>query len=198
MKDPQALFNASPEAFFEELGNRFKALDTRIDRLSERMDRLADVIETHLTTGIPVVRAASERRDWSYDVRMPNIYFDNVYDLETGPNMVKRWVNGTGRINGRLALPRDLPLAFEILISDFVTDEARRSFSLMVDNLRVGWEESGPKLYRAIVPPSASARGLAFTLGVDPAACGSQPEVSFAFSSISVHSMEGDGVSAAA
>lgn len=198
MKDPQALFNASPEAFFEELGNRFRALDARLDRLNERIDRLADVIETHLTTGIPVARAAAERQDWSYDVRMPNIYFDNVYDLETGPNYVKRWVNNTGRLNGRLALPRDLPLAFEVMVADFVTDEARRSFALTVDNMRVGWEEAGPKLYRAIVPPAPRASGLSFVLGVDPAACGEKTEVSFSFSSIAVHPAEGAGVPAAA
>ena len=198
MKDPHALFNASPEAFFEELGNRFQAMDKRIERLGERIDRLVDVIETHLTTGIPMVRAAAERRDWSYDVRMPNIYFDNLYDLETGSSSVKRWVNGAGRISGRLALPRDLPLAFEVMVTDFVTDEARRSFALTADNLRLGWEEAGPKLYRAIVPPSATARGLGFTLGVDPASYGETQEVSFAFSSISVHPAEEDGIPATA
>lgn len=187
MKDPQALFNASPEAFFEELGNRFRTLDARIDRLNERIDRLADVIESHLTTGLPIARAVAERRDWSYDVRMPNIYFDNVFDLETGANYVKRWVSGTGRIAGRLALPRDIPLAFEILVMDFATDEARRSFALSVDNQRVAWEEAGPKLYRAVVGPSPTARGLGFTVGIDPATLGEKKEVSFSFSSISVH-----------
>jgi hypothetical protein len=198
MKDPQALFNASPEAFFEELGNRFRDLDARLDRLGERVDRLAEVIESHLTTGLPIARAAAERRDWAYDVRMPNIYFDNVFDLETGTNYVKRWVNASGRIAGTLALPRDTAFAFEVIVCDFVSPEAGRSFSLSVDNARIAWEEAGPKLFRAIVPPAPAARGLAFSLGVDPALCPPDKDVSFSFASISVHPAEGAGVPVAA
>ena len=190
MKDPHALFNASPEAFFEELGVRFRALDARLDRLGAHLDQLAEVIESHLASGIPASRAAAERRDWSYDVRMPNIYFENVFDLETGPNYVKRWVNGTGRITGRLALPRDLPLAFEALVCDFATGEAGRDFSLTVDGRIVPWTEPGPRLFRAVIPADAGARGLSFTLGVDPANCGGK-DVSFSFASLSVHPAEG-------
>jgi len=198
MKDPQALFNASPEAFFEELGSRFRAIDARIDQIGARIDRLAEVIESHLTTTIPTARAAAERRDWSYDVRMPNIYFDNVFDLESGPNYVKRWVNQSGRIAGRLALPRDIALAFEIIVCDFATPEAGRSFALSVDDRVLAWEEAGPRLFRAIVPPNPAMRGLGFTVGVDPALCGDQKDVSFSFSSISVHPVEEAGVPAAA
>lgn len=191
MKDPQSLFNASPEAFFEELGAQFRGLDARIDRLSARLDSLADVMESHLTSGIPASRAASQRRDWSYDVRMPNIYFSNVFDLETGPNYVKRWVNGSGALTGRLALPRDVPLAFEILVCDFATVQAGISFALQVDGRALRWEEPGPRLFRAVVPPDPTARGLAFSLGVDPKACDGK-DVSFSFSSISVHPVEAD------
>lgn len=186
MKDPQALFNASPEAFFEELGARFRDLDARIDRLASRLDGLASVLESHLTVGIPVSRAAAERRDWSYDVRMPNIYFENVFDLETGPNYVKRWVNGGGSISGRLALPRDVPLAFEVMICDFVAPEIEAAFALSVDGRAIRWQEAGPRLFRALVPPDTMARGLAFVLGVDRNLCEGK-DVSFSFSSISVH-----------
>ena len=192
MKDPHALFNASPEAFFEELGARFRAIDTRLDRLAGRVERLAEVIESHLATGIAASRAASERREWSYDVRMPNIYFDNVFDVEAGPNWVKRWVNATGRIAGRLALPRDIPLVFEVLVCDFATPDAGADFSLAVDGRPIGWMEPGPRLFRAVIPPDAGAQGLAFSLGVDPATCGGR-DVSFSFSSISVHPADAAG-----
>lgn len=189
MKDPQSLFKASPEAFFEELGAQFRSLDARIDRLAARLDSLAEVMESHLSSGIPVSRAAGKRSDWSYDVRMPNIYFDNVFDLETGPNYVKRWVNGSGRLAGTLALPRDVPLAFEILVCDFATAQAGLGFALTVDGRALRWAEPGPRLFRAIVPPDPSVRGLAFSLGVDPAHCGGK-DVSFSFSSITVHPVE--------
>lgn len=189
MKDPQSLFNASPEAFFEELGAQFRSLDARLERMAARLDSLADVMESHLSSSIPVSRAGGQRSHWSYDVRLPNIYFGNVFDLETGPNYVKRWVNGSGKLAGTLALSRDVPLAFEILICDFATARAGLSFALTVDGRVLRWAEPGPRLFRAIVPPDPSVRGLAFSVDVDPAHCGGK-DVSFSFSSITVHPLQ--------
>jgi len=187
------LFHASPELFFEDLSRRLRVIDERIERLTGRIDDLAEAMETFMRKDLPALRARPDVTAWTFHALMPNTVFETVYEAELLPTGAKRWVNATGRLAARLALPRTRQYHFEVLVADFVSPEAEASFVLKVGGQHCPWLSRDGKLFKALVPEDPDAATLDFVLEVDPAACGDR-DVSFSFQTIRVYA---NGTSAA-
>jgi len=181
------LFNASPEACFEKIAQTLKLLDQSLQRNTMELQKIAEIVDKVMLGRLATYTAAENRR-WCYDARLPNKYFDDVFEVEPAGNGFKRWVGASGMIGGTLLLPRALQYDFEAQIVDFATPEARDSFSLGIDGQTYPWLSTADGLYRTIIQEAPGRDELEFSLSIDPATCGPD-KVSFSFASLHIEAL---------
>lgn len=121
---------------------------------------------------------------WMYDVRLPNIYFSDVFNFEVADGRAKRWVGRSGSIGTKLLLPRNCQYDFTFHAADFVTPEARDTLKLSINGEPYSWLDKTDSAFHTMVLESTEAVDLEFVLAVDPAHLLESKDVSFSFSQI--------------
>ena len=180
------LYDASPEECFKELGDTIDGLKAQVAELvrrSELLENLFDGVVKSLATR-PV--AAPPPTSWTYDVRLPNLYFKDVFEPEIGPGFAKRWVSGTGILKTSLRLPRNVQYDFAIQVVDFPLPEYEETFYIQVDGRRYNWLKTENRKFQTIILEDPSATELDFEVGVIVSPQTAEKNVSFSFSEIQI------------
>lgn len=180
------LYEASPAAAFAELENDLDRLQTRLAAMSVQAEALRDTFENALKALTERVVASPAPTRWTYDARLPNLYFDNVFEPEITPEAAKRWVRRLGSLTTRLALPRSVQYDFSVAIVNFAAPECRASFRLAVDGEVYPWLSQDGNLFSTVILEDPQADGLAFQLLVDTDVLPEDRDVSFSFSTIDI------------
>jgi hypothetical protein len=180
------LYDASPEECFKELGDTIDTLKAQVAELAQRNELLENlfdgVVKTLATRSVAEVPATS----WTYDVRLPNLYFKDVYEPEIGPGFVKRWVSGVGILKANLRLPRNVQYDFSIQVVDFPLPEYEETFYIQVDGRRYNWLKTENRKFETIILEDPAATDLEFELGVTVNPAIEEGNVSFSFSEIQI------------
>ncbi len=175
-------YQLAPDDFFAGVNRGFADLRAAMSRLAGHIDAQADMIaELSRTRMLPPPPPAEVAR-WSYDARLPNFLFADVFE----PEGAKRWVGRAGRIAARLRLPRNAQYDLAIDIESFVCPEAAQSFHLRINDVRYPWLSHQDGHYASLVMEDAEACDLAFEIGIDSATIPAGQSVSFAFRTIDV------------
>ena len=180
------LYEASPEAAFGELEQDLDQLKTRLADVSAQAEALRDTFEKALKALTERVVTTPSPTRWTYDARLPNQYFDNVFEPEITPEAAKRWVRRSGSLTTRLALPRDVQYDFSVVIANFAAPECRATFRLAVDGTVYPWLAQDGNVFSTVILEDPRADGLAFQLSVDTDALPQDRDVSFSFSTIDI------------
>ncbi len=202
-------FENSPERYFSDLDTTFANLRSAGAALAKRLDALTAFCDELAVTRVTAEAAGPLPQRWTYDARLPNHVFDDVFEAEPVPLGAKRWVGGSGRIAATLRLPRTLQYDITVHIEDFVSDAAAQSFYLRIDGVQYPWLDHAGKRYASLilaeppapaippVPPalvpsapvllqSAALSTLAFEIGIDRATIPIDRDVAFSFRLIDV------------
>jgi hypothetical protein len=178
------LYDASPEECFKELTESIDTLKVQMAEFTRRSEALEGMFEGVIkglaTRTIAEVPATS----WIYDVRLPNLYFSDVYEPEIGPNFAKRWVGASGVLKASLRLPRNVQYDFSIQVLDFVLPEYEETFYLQVDGHRYDWLNRENRRFDTIILEDPNAGELTFEIGVHADPQHNEKNVSFSFSEI--------------
>src|SRR5579862_7680149 len=161
------LYEASPEAAFVELGNDLERLKAQLAAATAQAGALREVFEKALQALTEQVVVAPAPTRWTYDARLPNQYFDNVFEPEVTPEAAKRWVRRSGSLATRLALPRDVQYDFTVAVVNFAVPGCRASFHLAVDGKVYPWLSQEGNVFSTVILEDPQADGLAFQLAVD-------------------------------
>jgi hypothetical protein len=187
------LYEASPEAAFAELDQNLAQLEKRLTMISETADGLHRVFESALrAVSQPAMLLPAPAR-WTYDVRLPNLYFDDVYEPELTEEGAKMWVRRSARLRARLGLPRNVQYDFRISIVDFAVPDGRDSFRIAVDGRIYPWLSTDANVFSTIILEAPGTDGLEFELSLDTDLMPAE-DVSFSFSRIDVN-RRADGAS---
>ncbi len=178
-------FQLAPDDFFTGVDRGFADLRAAVGEIAGHVDAQAELIADLTRIRMMPAQAAQMSR-WSYDARLPNQLFADVFEPEGVPDGAKRWVGLTARIAGRLRLPRNAQYDLVIDIDAFVSPEAARSFYLRIDGVQYPWLSQHDRRYASLVLEDDGAADLAFEIGVDPATIPPGRDVSFAFRAIDV------------
>jgi hypothetical protein len=180
------LYEASPEAAFTEIEDEVAELKVRLAAFSEMTDGLNRSLESALKTLVTRITIQPPPTCWSYDARLPNPYFDNLFEPEVGPDVTKRWVRSSGVLKTRLNLPRNVQYDFSISVVNFATPEFRESIRLMIDGKAYPWLSTENRIYSTIVLEDLHAEGLEFEVSVETELLPEDKDVSFSFSRIDI------------
>jgi hypothetical protein len=140
------------------------------------------VVKTLATRAVAEPAATS----WTYDVRLPNLYFKDVFEPEIGPGFAKRWVSGSGILKANLRLPRNVQYDFSIQVLDFALPEYEETFYIQVDGRRYSWLKKSNREFHTIILENPTATELDFELGVRVSPEIAEKNVSFSFSEIQI------------
>jgi hypothetical protein len=185
MKRLYRLYEASPAAAFAEIEEDLAQLEKRLATISEAAAALHGLVESTLRTiSTPAVAVPAPTR-WTFDVRLPNLYFDNVYDPELTETGAKMWVRRSGLLRTRLALPRVVQYDFSISVVDFAVPEWRQTFRLSVDGRVYPWLSVESGIFSTIILEAPEADALEFELSVASDVLPAD-DVSFSFSGIEI------------
>jgi hypothetical protein len=179
-------FELSPEEFFAQIDRSFADLRGSVAALASRVDALAALGEELARTRLPAAAAAPPAARWTWDVRLPNYLFDDLFEHEAVAGGAKRWVGAGGRISATLVLPRHVQYDLVVHIEDFVSDAAAQSFWLRIDDVQYPWLSHEEKRYTSLVLADTARDVLHFEIGVDPASIPADRDVSFSFRMIDV------------
>jgi hypothetical protein len=179
-------FQISPEEYFADLDRTLADARTGLAALDRRMDELTELCGALARARVSETRLHAPPVRWSYDSRLPNYLFDDVFEPEAVEGGAKRWVGRSGRIAATLHLPRHVQYDLAIQIADFAGDAAARSFYLRIDGEQFPWLSHEGKRYASMTLSDGTAGTLTFEIGVDPATIGADSDVSFSFRSIDV------------
>lgn len=184
-------FQLAPDDFFAGVDRGFADLRATVGGLANHIDAQAELIaELSRTRMLPPPPPAAVAR-WSYDARLPNFLFVDVFEPEllpdgATPGGAKRWVGRAARIAARLRLPRNAQYDIGIEIDGFVSPAAAQSFYLRINGIQYPWLSHQDGRYASLVQEDAEADDLAFEIGIDPATIPAGQDVSFAFRAIDV------------
>lgn len=179
-------FELSPENYFADVDRNFKSLRTAVATVEQRLDSLAALYEELAATRAIMQADQPLPQRWTWDVRLPNYVFDDIFEAEPVGDAAKRWVGGSGRIEATLRLPRTLQYEMVIQIEDFVSEEAARSFFLRIDGVQYPWLGHADKRYTSLILADPEATTLTFEIGIDRTTITAGRDVSFSFRSIDV------------
>lgn len=179
-------YQLAPDDFFAGVDRGFADLRATMGSLAGHIDAQADMIAELSRTRMLRPPPPAEVARWSYDARLPNFLFADVFEPEAAPEGAKRWVGRAGRIAARLRLPRNAQYDLAIDIESFVCPEAAQSFYLRINDARYPWLSHQDGRYASLVMEDAEACDLAFEIGIDPATIPAGQSVSFAFRTIDV------------
>jgi hypothetical protein len=186
MSKSYSLFNASPREFLQEYDATVGEHSKRLRDLEIQSEKMLDLYESMVREQVPLMRRTAPMTRWSYDARLPNLYFPEAYEPELGDNGVKRWVSNAGRIGASLALDCGSQYDFVVEIVSFVSEEARSSFALKVNGKSYGWLSTAANRFWTVILEDREASTLDFDLSIDPATCPDGSSVSFAFANIDI------------
>ncbi|MBK8211957.1 MAG: hypothetical protein IPK78_20470 [Rhodospirillales bacterium] len=175
------LFLASEDAFFTSLECRIAELEGRLFECEGQIENYAAICERLSAHALAAMTRGPAPTAWSYDVRMPNIYFDDVFDIEWSDGDAKRWVGAGNALKGQLLLDRRHQYRVNVEIVNFVSAEAESSFSISVGNTDLPWLEMSERIYSTIIPEAANESILAFRIGVSNESRSAEKDVSFSF-----------------
>lgn len=179
-------FQLAPDDFFAGVDRGFADLRATVGGLANHIDAQAELIaELSRVRMLPPPPPADLAR-WSYDARLPNFLFVDVFEPEMLPDGAKRWVGRVARIAARLRLPRNAQYDLGIDIDGFVSPAAAQSFYLRINGVQYPWLSHQDSRYASLVLEDAEADDLAFEIGIDPATIPAGQDVSFAFRAIDV------------
>jgi hypothetical protein len=179
------LFRASPEGFFSALDVKLKELKAQIDEIRAQLEGVTEIADSF-------IYSAPARRDespaptrWTFEARLPNIYFDDVFEAETVVEP-KRWVGMSGRLAWTLRLPRAVQYDFAVQCVNFGSNEMRDTFRLHVNGTKYPWLEIEGEWHRTIILEAKDEAELEFELSVDPATRAPGVDVTFSFARIDI------------
>jgi len=152
--------------------------------MSHYVNDIAKLSDSLITEVTPRGTQSPPPTKWLYDVRLPNIFFDDVFNVEIFEAGAKRWVGRSGSIGAKLALPRNCQYDFTFHAVDFISPEVRETLTLSINGETYSWLDETGSVFRTVVLESADAAHLEFTLAVDPASLAESDTVSFSFSQI--------------
>lgn len=165
MNKLEALYNVSPNLYFQHLEQTLEALATRLERAEEAIATTQGNILPLLRSSQPV--SAQPVDSWLFDARMPNYYFDNIYEPEIGELYFKRWVGPQAITTWRLDLDRRFQYVVEVDVVDFQTPEYRAQLVLRVDGDPHPWLQTAEKHFKTVVSPRKLAdEPVLFELGI--------------------------------
>jgi hypothetical protein len=180
------LYDASPEECFKELGDTLDTLKAQVAELAHRSELLENlfdgVVKNLATRPVAEVPATS----WTYDVRLPNLYFKDVFEPEIGPGFAKRWVSGNGILRANLRLPRNVQYDFSIKVVDFPLPEYEETFYIQADGRRYNWLKAENRKFETIILEDPTAMDLEFEVGVIVSPAIGERNISFSFSEIQI------------
>jgi hypothetical protein len=178
-------FQISPEDYFAGADRAFAELRASLGSVTARTDALTDLCAEFVRMRLPMLATAPATR-WSYDARLPNFVFADVFEPEaTSDGGFKRWVNGSGRLATRLRLPRHVQYDIAIQVEDFCSEAAARSFYLRIDGVQYPWLENADRRYTSIILEDIEAETIDLEIGVAPEAMPGG-DTTFSFRSIDV------------
>jgi hypothetical protein len=177
-------FQLSPEEFFAGADRAFAELRASLGSVVARTDALADLCAEMARTRLPL-QASPPATRWSYDARLPNLVFADVFEPEALPDGgFKRWVNASGRLATRLRLPRHVQYDLVVQIEEFCSEAAAQSFYLRIDGVQYPWLSHASRRYTSLILEDLDAETLDLEIGVAPEAMGGGGETTFSFRSI--------------
>lgn len=182
--DLYKLYRASPEGCFLYIRDKIEELDGKLNNLSRYVNdivKLSDALITDAAQRSSQIQAPTK---WMYDVRLPNIYFSDVFDCERVSSGFKRWVGRSGSIGTKLLLPRNCQYDFTFFAQDFISPELRDSLTLSINGETYPWLDKTGSTFHTVVLESPEATHLEFVLAVDSASLPESKDVSFSFSQI--------------
>jgi hypothetical protein len=115
---------------------------------------------------------------------MPNLFFTDLFEVETIGGISKRWVGPSCQLSGQLLLDRRHQYLVEVKIVDFISPEAEASFSLVVDRLTRPWHSTADRIFTTLVAEAPNETALDFVLQTEPRATPEGSDVSFSFQRI--------------
>ena len=180
------LYDVSPEECFRELGDTIDELKAQVAELGQRSELLENLFDSVVKSLATHPIAESPAAGWTYDVRLPNLYFQDVFEPEIGPGFAKRWVSGAGVLRAKLRLPRNVQYEFAVQVVDFLVPEYEQTFYMQVDGRRYNWLKSANRKFQTIILEDPSAADLDFELGVIVSPQIAEKNVSFSFSEIEI------------
>jgi hypothetical protein len=180
------LYEASPEAALAEIEETVAQLGARLTAVSEAADSLRGLFDSTLQTlTTPAAQVPAPTR-WTYDVRLPNVYFDDLFEPEFAPEGAKRWVRRSGLLRTRLGLPRNVQYDFSVRVVNFVVPETRPSFRLSVDDKEYPWLSVDDNLFSTVILEDPKEDGLEFEISIDSSQIPEEKNTSFSFSFIDI------------
>jgi hypothetical protein len=180
------LYDASPEECFKELGDTLDTLKTQIAELAQRSELLENLFDGVVKSLAMRPVGEPPATSWTYDVRLPNLYFKDVFEPEIGPGFAKRWVSGVGILRANLRLPRNVQYDFSIQVVDFPLPEYEETFYIQVDGRRYNWLKTESRKFETLILEDPTATELDFELGVIVNPQIAEKDVSFSFSEIQI------------
>lgn len=153
----EALYQVSPSMYFQQLEQTLDALARRVERAEEAMATVQGNILPMLKSSQPA--GAPPVDNWYYDARMPNYYFDNVYDPEVNEAYFKRWVGPQPAMTWRLPLDRRYQYVMEVDIVDFHQPEYREALFVRVDGDLHPWLGIKGKRFQTLLSPHKCTEG---------------------------------------
>lgn len=178
-------FQASQEEFFTCLEAKLSALDRRMRECEAQVDALATVSDNLAVHALALSNRGPAPTAWSYDARLPNVYFAGVFEPEASGGSFKRWVGASACLAGRLMLDRRFQYRCEVEIVDFITPEAEASFRLVVGDRPWVWLSTAGRIFSTIITEAPDEIALDFTLEVPSANLQDDKDVSFSFRRLS-------------
>lgn len=179
-------FQLAPDEFFAGVDRGFADLRATVGSLAGQIDAQAELIAELSRARMLPPPAPAEVARWSYDARLPNFLFADVFEPETLPDGARRWVGRGAHIAARLRLPRNAQYDIAIHVDGFVSPAAAQSFYLRVNGVRYPWLSHQDSRYASLALEDADAIDLAFEIGIDAATIPAGHDVSFAFRAIDV------------
>ena len=184
------LYTASKTAFFNEYENTIRTLHDKIDQLTRRSEEIEDLYFDLIRKNASIKFRADPPSCWIYDVRMPNLMFSGLHQLQENHPPPRRWVGPNGVLKGHLALPRHVQYTFRIFVVDFVDRNCEKSFALKIDGHVHGWLAVDQQVYTAVTVEAPAESDLRFEVGVDPRTLPDGADLSFSFSRIEIRRLD--------
>ena len=185
MENLRNTFLASQDEFFDVVERRFGDLENRMRDCEALVESLARASDHLAQRAILLSQRAEPPVAWTFDARMPNLYFSGLYEVETKGGMAKRWVGPSCQFGGRLLLDRRYQYLVEVKVVDFITPEAEASFCLVVDGHKRPWHSASDRLFTTLVAEAPDETALDFRLEIDPQGKPEDSDVSFSFQRVS-------------
>ncbi len=179
-------FQIAPEEYFAGTDRAFAEIRASLSTVTARTDALADLCSEFARMRLPLLASAPATR-WSYDVRLPNFVFADVFEPEAiEGGGFKRWVNASGRLATRLRLPRHVQYDIAIQIEEFCCEAAARSFYLRIDGMQYPWLENANRRYTSLIQEDLDAEVMELEIGIAPETIPSGNDTAFSFRGIDV------------